>query len=111
MNVGFDPRNLRAAIVRLMSLANKKKQEYLWAPREGIEQVLLTDEIQVQEYLMSRAEAAYAKSGSGVVAQIRDTPYFSIGIVFEENSGEMHPAPISRSPERPAHLAYFWQVL
>lgn len=111
MNVGFDSQNLNAAVALVMELASNRNQGSIWHPGSGVKQYLLSDADQVREYLMSRAEYAYARATHGVVAQIRDVVYFSVGVVFEENKGEMHPPPVSRTAERPIHLAYFWQVL
>lgn len=112
MSIGFESSNLNAAVERVMQLAKDKKQEKIWIPgTSDTKQYLLTDKDQVREYLMARTEAIYDKSSNGVVAQIRDVVYFSIGVVFEEMPTEMIPPPISRSHGRPPHLAYFWQVL
>lgn len=111
MNLGFDSSNLNAAVKLVMSLAVGKGQQRLAEVEAGRGYVDLTDFEQVKDYLMRTSEAAYSRAGRGVVAQIRDVVYYSVGVVFEENRGEMHPPPICRSLGRPAHLAYFWQVL
>jgi hypothetical protein len=112
LNIGFDERNLNAAVEKVMALAKDKEQETIWIPGgDNVELFRLTDPLEVREYLMRRAEAAYQKATSGLVAQIVDMPYASIGILFEEHKLKMLPEPITRSPEKPVHLAYFWEVL
>lgn len=111
MNPGFNPPNLNASEKLVVNLAAGKGKQRLAETEPGRGYVDPTDSEQVNDYLMRTAETAYNLAGRGVVAQIRDVVYYSVGVVFEENANEIHPPPICRSPGRPAHLAYFWQAL
>jgi hypothetical protein len=112
VNLGFDRDNLSAAVEQVMSLAKERNQDSIWLMGgANTREFSLTDEAQVRDYLMLKSQAVYEKAANGVVAQIRDVVYFSIGVVFEENAGGMYPEPLTLSGERSAHLAYFWQVL
>lgn len=111
MSLGFDRRNLDAAVARIVQLAKEKRQETVWVASQPKKQYLLADPEQVREYLMTWAEDALTDAHNLLTGRIVGVPYYSIGVVFEANLGEMHPAPLSRSPGKPERIAMFWQVL
>ncbi|GKT25103.1 hypothetical protein [Acidovorax sp. SUPP3334] len=111
MNVGFDRHNLANATEKLISLAKERTPETHRFINGELKRFDLTTEEGAKDYLMSIAEDVYAKSGKGVVAQIRAVVYYSIGVVFEVAEGTMHPPSLARGEGKPAHVAYFWQVL
>jgi hypothetical protein len=109
MSLGFDARNLAAAVEKIMELAITRR---LTTQIVGVEKNFdITDRTQVEDYLMTKAQEIYDHKGPGVEAEIRDVVYCSLGVVYEANLGETHPPHVSRSTERPKHIVMFWQVL
>ena len=111
MNLGFDQSNLANAASALVTLSASRNTRTARAVAGQVKWFDLSTEDGAKDYLMASAEEAYSTSGNGVVAQIREVVYYSIGVVFELAPAEMHPPPLTRGSEAPAHLAYFWQVL
>ena len=117
MNVGFESKNLDAAVAVVMALAKKNNQKTIVTANTSESKLLsLTDVDQVRDYLISSADFAYQKAlkqnaAGGIVGRISDVPYLSVGVVFENMPDEIRPEPITRSEVRPAHLAFFWQHL
>lgn len=112
MVIGFDQRNLSAAVSVTMAHALKVKQErYVESRPGGVYTTDLDNSEQVREMLMDRAEAFISQVPADMTGQILGMPYGHIGVVLEECIGETHPAPLSRSKEPVTHLAMFWAVL
>lgn len=111
MGLGFDRRNLDVAVARVVQLAKEKGQDNVWLNTRTKEAFVLSDPEQVRKYLIAWSENAYAESQDLRPGQIVGVPYFSIGVVFEANLGEMHPTPLSHASGRPDQIAMFWQVL
>jgi hypothetical protein len=111
MTLGFDQSNLSNAATTLVALAATRQTRTARAIAGKIEWFDLSTEDGAKAYLIASAEDVYSTSGNGVVAQIREVVYYSIGVVFEVAPAEMRPPPVTRGLEPPAHLAYFWQVL
>ena len=111
MSIGFDRRNLDIAVARVVQLAKEKGQDNIWLSTKPKETFVLSDPEQVRRYLIAWTENAHTKSQDLRPGQIVGVPYYSIGVVFEANLGEMHPPPLSLAPGRPDRIAMFWQVL
>ena len=111
MKPGFDPSNLANAAALLVRLANERGGSLTKNHDGKLVRFDLSRDDGARDYLMASAEDVYARSSNGVVAQIRDVVYYSIGVVFELAPDEMIPPVLTRGTEPPAHIAYFWQVL
>jgi len=112
MVIGFDEKNLSAAVSVTMAHALKVNQaRYVESRPSGVFTADLKNPDQVREMLMDRAEAFISRVPDGMTGQILGMPYGHVGVVLEESIGEMHPAPTSRSKEPVTHLAMFWELL
>ena len=116
MAIGFDQHNLQGAVQAVMASAASKKQTDVRS-LDRSRRIDMTDAAEVQAHIMDRVEAAFAKaseSGEGIeIARIEEVVYSPVGFVYELNSGEMHPPPLSRTGtgQEITHLAYFWATL
>lgn len=114
MTVGFEPRNLEAAVSTIVREATNQGQDQLI---DAPHRVNLKEPEEVKSYLIRQVLAEYTKSlkdATGVqIARIEGIPYRGIGFVFEANDqNQISPNAIpAEQAKEIQHVAYFWMHL